>query len=216
MKNIIILGVGGNCIDILDTINEINLVSSTYNCIGFLDDSMNNQGKEFYGVKVIGTLKDAHKFSQCYFVNGIGSYRNFWLKESIIKKTEIPLDKFENIIHPKASVSKLSNLGRGIVVLANTTICSNAVIGNHVIILSNSVINHDDVIGDFTCITSGVCISGSVVIGGSCYIGSNSSIINEVKIGNDVLIGMGSNVLKDVEDNVVVAGNPAKVIRKTH
>jgi len=87
---------------------------------------------------------------------------------------------------------------------------------NHVIILSNSVLNHDNRIGNFTCITSGVCISGGVVIGKNCYIGTNSSIINGVNVGEGVLIGMGSNVLKDIQNNKVVFGNPAKVIRTTH
>ena len=44
LKNIIILGTGGNSIDILDAINEINLISKKYNCIGFLDDDENLHG----------------------------------------------------------------------------------------------------------------------------------------------------------------------------
>jgi acetyltransferase-like isoleucine patch superfamily enzyme len=54
-----------------------------------------------------------------------------------------------------------------------------------------------------------------VVVGCSCYIGTNSSIIESVKIGDYCLIGMSSVVLKNVEENTVVVGNPAKVIRMT-
>lgn len=215
MKEIVILGTGGNCIDILDTINEINLVSSKYKCIGFLDDNPENLGKNYYGIKVIGSLSDAIKLKNVFFVNGIGSSFNFWKKKDIIKKTMITTERFETIIHPTANVSKLSQIGFGTVIFQNVTITSNVKIGNHVIILPNSVISHDDVIGDFTCITGGVCVSGGVTIGESCYLGTNSSIIGNITIGNNCLIGMGSNVLGDIKDNSVVVGNPANFIRET-
>ena len=54
---------------------------------------------------------------------------------------------------------------------------------------------------------------GSPVIGDNVNIGSNSCIIGELSIGDNVIIGAGSVVVKDVPSNVVVAGNPAKIIR---
>ena len=215
MKKIVILGTGGNCIDILDTINEINSISKKYDCIGFLDDNPDNLGKDYYGVKVIGSLSQAIDFSDAFFVNGIGNSLNFWKKKSIIQKTLIPVEKFETIIHPTASVSKFSQIGFGTVIFQNVTITSNVKIGNHVVILPNSVISHDDIIGDYTCITGGVCISGDVTIGESCYLGTNCSIIGNVTIGNYCLIGMSSNVLRDVADNSIMIGNPASFTRKT-
>jgi len=215
MKEIIILGTNGNCIDILDTINEINSISPKYKCLGFLDDNPDNLGKEYYGIKVIGPLSQATIFNDAYFVNGISSSHNFWNKKSIIQKTMIPLERFETIIHPTASVSKLSQIGFGTVILQNVTIASNVKIGNHVIILPNSIISHDDIIGDFTCITGGVCVSGGVTIGESCYLGTNCSIIGDIHIGDYSLIGMGSNVIKSVRENSVMIGNPATYKRKT-
>jgi len=35
-----------------------------------------------------------------------------------------------------------------------------------------------------------------------------------VTVGENAIVGAGSVVLKDVPDNTIVAGNPAKVIRK--
>lgn len=45
-------------------------------------------------------------------------------------------------------------------------------------------------------------------------IGSNATVMCGVTIGTGSIIGAGSVVTKDVPDNVVVAGNPAKVLRK--
>ena len=51
-------------------------------------------------------------------------------------------------------------------------------------------------------------------IGDNVSIGANVSIIGNITIGNNVIIGAGSVVVKDVEDNTIVAGNPAHVIKK--
>lgn len=54
--------------------------------------------------------------------------------------------------------------------------------------------------------------AGQVVIGNNVFIGMKSTILKGVSIGNNVVIGANSLVNKDIPDNVVVAGNPAKVI----
>jgi len=214
IKKVIILGTGGNCIDILDTINEINLIKKQYKVIGFLDDDKTKWQTKIYGIEVLGGLDIANTFSDTVFVNGIGSPNNFWKKKEIIDKTNLTIDRFETIIHPSASVSKMSNIGNGTVILQNVTISSNTSIGNHVMILPNSVINHDDKIGDYVSIASGVCIAGGVKIENSCYIGSGSTIIGNIHIKEKVLVGMGSVVLKDIKENSVVVGNPARFLRK--
>lgn len=45
-------------------------------------------------------------------------------------------------------------------------------------------------------------------------IGSNATIICGVTIGENALVGAGSVVTKDVAPNTIVAGNPAKLIKK--
>lgn len=216
MKTLIILGTAGNSIDILDTINDINdfQKQSVYQCVGFLDDNNAHWGKEVHGVKVLGPLHSATQYGDCYFVNGIGSPFNFWRKEEIIAKTNLSVNRFETIIHPTASVSKMSRLGFGTVIFQNVTITSNVKIGNHIIVLPNTVISHDDIIDDYTCIAGGVCISGEVQIGKLCYLGTNCSIKHNINIGNNVLVGMGSVVLSNIPENTVVVGSPARFLRK--
>jgi sugar O-acyltransferase (sialic acid O-acetyltransferase NeuD family) len=172
-------------------------------------------GEKLHGVEVLGPLTYASDLTECCFVNGIGTVTNFWNKDSIISKTRIPLERFETIVHPSASVSRTAHLGRGVVIFQNVTITSNVIVGDHVIVLPNSVISHDDTIGDYTCITGGVCISGGVTIGRSCYLGTNSAIVNNVEIGAISLIGMGSVVLESVPPNSVFVGNPARFLRFT-
>lgn len=88
-------------------------------------------------------------------------------------------------------------------------------------------------VGEYCKITSGVTILthdysrsvlrrayGAVVgegrrttIGNNVFVGMNSTILMGTHVGNNVIIGAGSVVSGDIPDNVVVAGNPAKVIR---
>lgn len=45
-------------------------------------------------------------------------------------------------------------------------------------------------------------------------IGSNATLLCGITMGSNSVVGAGSVVTKDVPDNVIVAGNPAKIIRK--
>lgn len=53
-----------------------------------------------------------------------------------------------------------------------------------------------------------------IEIGNGVWIGGNSVILGGVSIGDNAVIGAGSVVIKDVESNTVVAGNPAKPIKR--
>lgn len=52
------------------------------------------------------------------------------------------------------------------------------------------------------------------VIKKGASIGSNATILCGVTVGEKAIVGAGSVVTKDVPDGAIVAGNPAKVIRK--
>lgn len=51
-------------------------------------------------------------------------------------------------------------------------------------------------------------------IGDNCLVGVGAIILAGVKIGNNVIVGAGSVVTKDVQSNVIVAGNPARIIKE--
>jgi acetyltransferase-like isoleucine patch superfamily enzyme len=46
-------------------------------------------------------------------------------------------------------------------------------------------------------------------------IGSGSTILSKITIGENAIVGAGSVVTKDVSANTIVAGNPARVLRKS-
>lgn len=52
-----------------------------------------------------------------------------------------------------------------------------------------------------------------VHIGNNVWIGANSVILPGITIGDNSVIGAGSIVTKDIPENVVVVGNPCRVLR---
>ena len=57
-------------------------------------------------------------------------------------------------------------------------------------------------------------IANSIRIGNKVWIGSNATILPGVTVGDGAIIAAGAVVTKDVGENSIVAGVPAKFIRK--
>ncbi len=62
--------------------------------------------------------------------------------------------------------------------------------------------------------TEDLQLRGDTVIGNDVWIGQNATILPGVKIGDGAIIGANSVVGSDVEAYTIVAGNPARIIRK--
>lgn len=83
-------------------------------------------------------------------------------------------------------------------------------IGNDVFIGPNVVFTHDP---HPICPRYQDC-KRAATIGDFARIGANTTLLPGVKIGKNVLIGAGSVVVHDIPDDMVAAGNPAKVIKR--
>lgn len=88
--------------------------------------------------------------------------------------------------------------------------------GNNVTVASDvTFINHDLIYRTLNFLGNGKYYnyySKPIEIGNNVFIGSNTTILPNIKVGSNVIIAAGSIVTKDIEDNTVVAGNPAKKI----
>jgi len=81
-------------------------------------------------------------------------------------------------------------------------------IGDNVTLTGVRILTHDASTKKFL----GYSKIGKVEIGNNVFVGNGAIILPNVKIGNNVIVGAGTIVAKDVPDNVVIVGNPWRII----
>ena len=90
------------------------------------------------------------------------------------------------------------------------------IIEDHVLIGSGVhiyVSNHKYGGQNATIMEQGHFNAENTILKKGCWVGANAILLPGVTIGRNSIVGAGSIVTKDVPDNVVVAGNPAKVLK---
>ena len=98
----------------------------------------------------------------------------------------------------------------------HNTIIGPVTIGNHVNLaqgITVTALNHNFSEADRRIDEQGVS-TGQVVIGDDVWIGANAVVLPNVSIGRHCVIAAGAVVTKDVPDGCVVAGVPAKIIKR--
>lgn len=115
----------------------------------------------------------------------------------------------------------------------NTNICANVLIESDVLVGDNVTIKSGVQLWDGLRVGDNVHIGPNVtftndlfprsklmyeklitIVKSGASIGANSTILPGIIIGENAMIGAGSVVVKNVPAGVVVAGNPAKILRK--
>ena len=211
MENLILIGGGGHCKSVIDTIQE----NREYNIIGILD--LPEKGDEkILGIKIIGTDDMLDR----YFEKGIkyafitmGSVGDASSRKKLCSLASQIGFEFPNIVDKIAIVSRHAKLGQGNFIGKGAIINSESRIGSNCIINTGAIIEHDCIVGDFCHIAPGATLSGGVNVGDNTHIGTNATVIQNIKIGQGVIVGAGSVVIKDISDGSVVAGVPAKNIK---
>lgn len=126
----------------------------------------------------------------------------------------------------------LGNIGEGSRVMPPVTVVrgKNVKIGRNVVVMNNALfmaaggITIDDdvmVAANAQIITNNhdlydhaILTCKPVHLKRNCWIGAGATILPGVTIGENAVVGAGSVVTRSVEDNTVVAGNPARVVKR--
>jgi acetyltransferase-like isoleucine patch superfamily enzyme len=115
-------------------------------------------------------------------------------------------------------IQKGSKIGKNCKVSSHTFICEGVTIEDNVFIGHNVTFINDlypratAEQGQLQTEDDWVCVPTLVKKGAS--IGSSVTLLCGVIVGENAIIGAGSVVVRDVPSNVIVAGNPARILRE--
>jgi sugar O-acyltransferase (sialic acid O-acetyltransferase NeuD family) len=210
MRDLVIVGAGGFARETAAAAHAANAVRPTWRLRGFLDDDPALHGTERCGLPVLGGIGTLAEMPSAAVVVCVGNPRDYGSRERIVRRLELPADRYATVVHPGADVGAGSTLGPGTVLLAGVVLTADVTVGAHVAVMPQVVLTHDGVVGDYVTIASGVRLGGGAVLAPGAYVGAGALVREGVTVGARSLVGMGSVVLRDVPPDEVWAGNPAR------
>lgn len=115
-------------------------------------------------------------------------------------------------IQKGAIIGKNCKISSHSFICEGVTIEDNVFIGHHVTFINDAYPKATTQNGRLQTEEDWVCVPTLVKKGAS--IGSSATLLCGITVGENALVGAGSVVTKDVPANTIVAGNPARILRK--
>jgi len=210
MINVVIWGASGHAMVVADILR----LNKTYQIIGFLDNiNPQRYHTQFCGSMILGgeeQLDTLFNEGVTQIILGFGDCNARLTISEHIKKKGFQL---VSAIHPNSIIASDVIIKPGSVIAAGAVINSGSTIGENVIINTSSSVDHECNIEDGAHICPGVHLAGNVNVGRGTFIGIGSCVKNKITIGKSSFIGAGSVIINDIPDNVLIYGNPAKIIK---
>ena len=184
--------------------------------VGYVDDSptamMARSGLPWLGddARVLGQA-DATAHS---YVIAFGALGRVVTRQAAVARYASHEVRFATIIHPRAIVAASAQLGAGAVVLAGAVVNPHAKVGAHAIVNTGAIVEHDVEVSDFAHIAPGAVIGGGARIGVGTTIGLGASVRDHCVVGSETIVGMGAVVVRSVPAGVIVAGVPARPLKR--
>ena len=145
--------------------------------------------------------------------------------ENDCRNSAIPLLDLKNIparIEPGAIIRDQVTIGKNAVIMMGAIINIGAVIGEGTMIDMGAVLGGRATVGKNCHVGAGAVLAGviepasatPVIVEDGVLIGANAVVIEGVHIGEGAVVAAGAVVIEDVPADTVVAGCPARVIKR--
>ena len=148
-----------------------------------------------------------------------------YVVENDCRNSAVPMLDLKDIkarIEPGAIIRNHVTIGEGAVVMMGASINIGAVIGEGTMIDMNAVLGGRATVGKKAHIGAGAVLAGvieppsaqPVVVGDGALIGANAVVLEGIHVGEGAVVAAGAIVTEDVEPYTVVAGAPARFVKK--
>ena len=145
--------------------------------------------------------------------------------ENNCRNSAIPMMDLKDIparIEPGAILREQVTVEKNAVIMMGAILNIGAVVGEGTMIDMGAVLGGRATVGKHCHIGAGTVLAGvvepasatPVVVEDNVLIGANAVVIEGCRIGHDAVVAAGAVVIGDVEPNTVVAGCPARVIKR--
>ena len=118
------------------------------------------------------------------------------------------------LVDPTAAVASTASVAHGAYVNAGAVLASHVTLGCHAHVNRSGSVGHDSALGFGASLGPGVVLAGHVDIGAGAFVGAGATVLPGVRVGRDAVVGAGAVVTRDVDEDAVVVGNPARVLRR--
>lgn len=183
-----------------------------------VDSDRAQWGKQILGVMVVGgddRLAALAREGVTHFVVGLGGVGDNRPRQRLFDfAIGIGLQPV-TVVHPSVVCSSWATIGAGSVLLPGAIINAGARLGVNVIVNSGAIVEHDCEIGDHAHIATGARLASTVCVGRAAHIGAGATVRQCLTIGEEAIVGAGAMVVDDVAPRSVVAGVPARPLRRS-
>lgn len=208
MKKLFIVGAGGFGRELHAWAGQHPDCGRQWRLAGFLDDNPEAL-KPFGSFAPVASLTGHRPSADQLYVVGLGMPT---LKEQLVAPLLAAGAEFLTFVHPSAVLGARVALGRGVVICPGAVLSVDIDVGEFAMVNLNCTIGHDARIGRWTSLSAHCDITGGASVGQACFFGSRASIIPGKAIGDRTVVAAGAVVMTHFPSDVLVAGNPARVI----
>lgn len=209
-KRVIVFGAGGHAKVVVDVLEQME----SYQIAGLVDDSPELKGTVRGDYSVLGNRDDLAGMSGAGIDGVIVALGDNYRRKLVCEEIERMGFKLISAIHPFAIIGSRVRIGAGTLVVAGVVVNVDAEIGENVIVNTGATIDHDCRIGAHVHLSPGVHLAGRVSVGALTHIGIGAVVLPNLTIGQNCIIGAGAVVRDNIPDNVVVVGNPARILKQ--
>ncbi|MEI8305739.1 MAG: acetyltransferase [Chloroflexales bacterium] len=208
----VILGSGGHARSLIDCMEQIGTRPWA-----LLDPDPQRHGSHVFGIPIIGNdglLPELSQLGADCFLIGVGSTGSNRVRQTLFHLAVAYLPPLV-VVHPRAFCSPRAGIGAGVQIMAGGIVNAGAQLGKNVIINCGAIVEHDCVIGDHVHIATRAALAGGVSVATGACVGAGAVVRQGLIIGEGAVIGAGAVVIHEVPPYTVVAGVPARPIRRT-
>ncbi len=208
---ILIIGAGGHAQVTADILLRARERGEPCELLGYLDDNPALVGRRLLDLPVIGPIADLAGLDHDAVIVAIGANQ---VRRSLFEALRARGERFAVACHPAATIAPDVVIGEGCVICAGAVVNTGSVIGANVILNTSASVDHHNRVGDHAHIAPGVHLGGDVTIGAGTLVGIGATVMPQSTVGEWSVVAAAACVRRAVPDRTVVAGVPARPVRK--